>query len=131
MKTYSDLLALIEISSEEGVTMEQAERGAGLALGVMNTLSGLLTEKDRDVRMRKAGLKAIKSAVRLEAVKNADKKPTEGALDDLVNTDEIVATEQDNFDSKEVEKEELERQYNIAKESHVYFRGIAKGRFEG
>ncbi len=132
MKTYKDLLALIERTSEEGVTLEEAERAAAMSLGIMNTISESLKTMDKDVRYRKAGLKAIKSAVRLEAIKSADggRKPTEGQLEDAVNMSEIVQGEQDAFDTSEVDKEELERQYSICKESHLYFRGISRGRFE-
>jgi len=38
-----------------------------------------------------------------------------------------VGNEQDALDKAEVEKDELTRIYNIFKEAHVYFRGIAKG----
>ncbi len=131
MKTYKDLLALIERTSDEGVTLEEAERAAAMSLGIMNTISESLKTMDKDVRYRKAGLKAIKSAVRLEEVKKFEKKPTEGALEDAVNMSVLVQGEQDAFDTSEVDKEELERQYSIAKESHIYFRGVSKGRFEG
>ncbi len=131
MKTYKDLLALIERTSDEGVTLEEAERAAAMSLGIMNTISESLKTMDKDVRYRKAGLKAIKSAVRLEEVKKFEKKPTEGALEDAVNMSVLVQGEQNDFDSAEVDKEELDRQYSIAKESHIYFRGVSKGRFEG
>lgn len=130
MKTYKDLVAVIEQTSEEGITLEQAERTAALSLGIMNSLSERLKLQDKDRRMRKRGLKAIKSAVRMEEVKKYDKKPTEATLDDFVNTSELVIGEETAFDESEVETEELKRQYDIAKECHVYFRGIAKGRFE-
>lgn len=131
MKTYQDLISLIEQASDEGVTMEQAEKAAAMTLGIMNSLSELLKLQDKDRRMRKRGLKAIKSAVRMEEVKKHDKKPTESALQDVVDTNEIVMSEEEAFDSSEVDVEELERQYSIAKESHLYFRGVSRGRFEG
>lgn len=130
MKTYQDLVALIEATSEEGCTLEQAERTAAMSLGIMNSLSEQLKHQDKDRRMRKRGLKAIKSAVRMAEVKKYDKKPTESQLQDVVDTDELVMKEEQAFDDSEVDTEELERQYGIAKESHLYFRGISKGRFE-
>jgi hypothetical protein len=131
MTKYEQLVSEVEKASEEGVTLEHAERVAALSLSVMNTVSVALKEQDKDRRMRKRGLKAIKSAVRLEEIKNNPaKKPTEGQLDDAVNLNELVAGEEAAFDSSEVDTAELDRQFGIAKECHVYFRGIAKGRFE-
>lgn len=126
---YALLVEQIQKASEEGVTMEHAERVAGQALTVMNSLSERLKELDKDRRMRKRGLKAIRSAVRTEEVKRWDKKPTEGALEDVINLSPIVASEEEAFDNAEVETEECERQFGIAKESHLYFRSIAKGSF--
>src|SRR5207237_4885408 len=117
-------------TSEQGCTLEQAERAAALALGIMNSLSEHLKLQDKDRRMRKRGLKAIKSAVRMEEVKRHDKKPTESALQDVIDTSELVMGEEAAFDDSEVDFEELRRQYDIANESHLYFRSIAKGRFE-
>jgi hypothetical protein len=127
---YELLIEEIEKASEEGLTLEHAEKVAGQALFVMNSLSLKLTVADKDRRMRKRGLKAIKSAVRLEEVKKHDKKPTEGALEDAVNLNELVAGEEEAFDVSDISKEELERQFSIAKESHLYFRGVSRGRFE-
>jgi hypothetical protein len=97
----------------------------------MESLSSQLTVLDKERRMRKRGLKAIKSAIRLEEVKSHDKKPTEGALDDVVNTSPLVQAEEEAFDEAEVFTNELERQFGIAKETHLYFRGLSKGQFNG
>ncbi len=131
MKTYKDLVAEIEKASDEGLTMEHAERVAATALFVMNSLSELLTGADKNARMRKQGLKAIRSAVRQEEIKRHDKKPTEGQLDDVVNLDSMVQAEETGFDEADAIRDELERQFSIAKESHLYFRSIAKGSFNG
>lgn len=130
-KAYESLVELIETAAEEGVTIEVAERTAGAALLVMETLSSQLTFLDRETRMRKRGLKAIKSAVRLAETKKYDKKPTEGALDDAVNLDETVQKEEAAFDDSEVMTQEVERQFGIAKETHLYFRGLSKGAYSG
>lgn len=129
-KAYESLIQSIIKSSEEGVTIPEAERLAGTSLAIMAELSVDLREADKDRRMRKRGVKAIKSAVRMEEIKKHDKKPTEGYLDDTVNLSELVSGEEASFDDSEINKEELERQYGIVKEAHLFFRGISKGRFE-
>lgn len=130
-KSYDDLVKEIEKASDEGLTMEHAERVAATALFVMNSLSELLAGSDKNARMRKQGLKAIKSAVRQEEIKRHDKKPTEGQLDDVVNLDTLVQGEETAYDEAEVTRDELERQFNIARESHLYFRSVSKGSFGG
>lgn len=130
-KTYEDLVSEIEKASEEGLTMEHAERVAAMSLFIMNDLSNSLAVVDKNRRMRKRGLKAIKSAVRSEEIKKYDKKPTEGQLEDAVNMSPLVASEEEGFDDSEVLKEELERQFAVAKESHLYFRSVSKGTFNG
>jgi hypothetical protein len=130
MTEYEKLVALIQQAADEGLTLEGAEKAAGVALGVMNDLSAKLAAADLDRRMRKRGLKAIKSAVRTEEVKRHEKKPTESALEDVINLSPLVCGEEEAFDTAEVNTEELERQFAIAKESHLYFRGASRGRFE-
>lgn len=126
---YETLVLEIQKASEEGVTVEHAERVAATSLFVMNSLSERLRDADKDRRMRKRGLKAIKSAVRSEEVKRHDKKPTESQLEDVINLSPIVASEEEAFDNSEVSTEELDRQFGIAKESHLFFRSVAKGSF--
>lgn len=120
----------IQASYEEGATLDQAEKLAGKFLHAMIQVSNELRECDLDARMRKSGLKAIKSRVRNDELKKHEKKPTEGALDDVVNLSEIVQSSQDDFDEAEVDKDLLSNYLSIFKEAHVHYRGIAKGRFE-
>lgn len=131
MNKYEELLELIKLASEEGIGLDAAEKAAGKSLMVMNELSEQLKEADKDRRFRKRGVKSIRSAIRMEEVKKHDKKPTESALEDVLNTNEIVASQEEAFDTAEVGAEELERQFGIARESHLWFRAISKGTFNG
>lgn len=115
---------------ETGVTLEEAEKLAGRFLHAQLQVSTLLKEADLNARMRKSGLKAVKAAAYTNIVGKSDKKPTEAAIDAMITSDEIVDSEQQGFDKAEVERDELERVYNVCREAHVYLRGIAKGRFE-
>lgn len=123
------LEAKIKSSYEEGVTLEAAEKLAGEFLRAQMVLSNELKVSDLDSRMRKSGLKAVRAAVYMKACSESDKKPTENALENILNTNEMVQNEQDALDKAEVERDDLKRYYDIFREAHIYFRGIAKGNF--
>lgn len=114
----------------EGVTLEDAEKLAAEFLRAQFVLSSELKKHDLSARMRKSGNKSIRAAVYQEAVSKNEKKPTEAQLSAMVEMNELVTSEQNALDKAEVERDELERLYSIAREAHVYFRGVAKGRFD-
>lgn len=128
---WEALVEKIKSSYEQGITTIEAEKLAGEFLYAQIQVSTQLAKLDLDAKMRKSGVKAVRSAVRSEEVKKHEKKPTESALDDVVNLNEIVQAEQDKLDGAEVSRDELERLYNIFRESHLHFRSIAKGSFGG
>jgi hypothetical protein len=131
MTKYQKLVEEITKASDEGVTIAHAEKVAALALVTMNELSELLTSSDKDRRMRKQGFKAIRAAILLNEIKSHEKKPTESVLEATVQLNDIVRTEETAYDTAEADTDELTRQFNIAKESHIYFRGASKGSFNG
>jgi hypothetical protein len=120
----------IQHAYESAVTLDEAERLAAKFLGAQMQVSARLRTVDLDRRMRKRGLKAVRAAVRTEEIKKYDKKPTESALEDALALNEMVTGEESAFDEAEVNTEELERLYDVFHEAHVYYRGIAKGKFE-
>lgn len=125
-----ELEAEIEKSYSEGVTLEEAERLAGKFLVAQLQVSRELQKADLDSRMRKTGVKAIRSAVYLNIVKNAEKKPTESQIEATINVDDIVSKEQESFDIAESSKAELERIFDVLINAHIFFRSLSKGRFE-
>lgn len=129
-KLFQELEKAISDAYTEGVTLDQAEKLAAKALSAQVALSEQLASADLHARMSKSGLKAIKAAVYMNTVSAADKKPTEAMISSIVDSDEHVAQSQDQLDKAEVERDELNRLYDIFHEAHVYFRGVAKGRFE-
>lgn len=129
-KLYKELEAEIQASYEEGVTLEAAERLAGKFLYAQIQLSATLRGADLDARMRKSGLKAVRAAVYSDIVGRSEKKPTVDALEHMLNSNELVNGEQVELDKAEVERDELERLYDIFLNAHIYFRGVAKGRFD-
>jgi hypothetical protein len=112
-----------------GVTMEQAEHLAAEFLHAQMTVSKQLKSADLDSRMRKTGVKAVRAAIYMEASTKGDKKPTEAALAATVDMNEVVQSEQNEFDKSEVERNDLDRLYSVFQNAHIYYRGIAKGTF--
>jgi len=129
-KLCEELENEIKEAYEQGVTLDQAEKLAAKFLHAQLQVSKQLTEADLDSRMRKTGVKSIRAAIYMNAASKGDKKPTEAMLASIVDSDELVSGEQNSFDAAEANKNELERYYEIFLNAHVYFRGVAKGRFE-
>lgn len=131
LQTLCDSLSKeIEDSYESSVSIEQAEKLAAKFLYAQLQLSEELAVRDLDARMKKSGVKAIKAAVYHAEATKGDKKPSDAFLQSLVDMNEHVGSEQQSFDSAEVERERLQNYFNIFKEAHIFYRGISKGRFE-
>lgn len=126
----ANLETKIETSYKEGTTVEGAERLAAEFLHAQLLVSSVLKKVDLDARMKKSGVKGVRAAVYLEKAKEGDKKPSDVMLNALVDTNEIVQKQQDLLDTAESDKAELERYYDIFCNAHIFYRGIAKGRFE-
>ena len=121
----------IRVSYEHGVTLDDAEKLAARFLYAQIQVSVELKKSDLDSRMRKSGVKAVRAAIYTEASTLRDgRKPTEAAISAMVDMNELVQGEQNSFDQAEVDRDDLERYYNIFREAHIYYRGISKGRFE-
>lgn len=115
---------------ENGTTLDEAEKLAAEFLHAQMAVSEELKSKDLDSRMRKSGVKALRAAIYTASATVVDgKKPTEAALAALIDSNELVAGEQNAFDEAEVNRDNLERYYDIFCNAHIYCRGIAKGRF--
>jgi len=125
-----ELEAEIQDSFKVGVTADDAEKLAGKFLYAMMQASEQLRKTDLDSRMKKTGVKAIRAAIYMEAATKDPKKPSDVMLEAIVNQNDIVQGEQNSLDEAEVNHDDLERYYNIFKEAHVHFRGIAKGKFD-
>lgn len=122
----SELETKIESSYTQGVTIDEAEKLAGEFLKAQMVISRELSKSDLDARMRKSGLKALKAGVYLAEVQKSDKKPSDVLLGAIVDSDEEVNKGQDELDTAEVTRDELQRYYDIFLNAHIYYRGIAK-----
>lgn len=130
MSFYAELESDIRKTYEEGVTLEEAERLAAKFLGAQMTVALELRSNDLDARMKKSGVKAVKAAVYHAEATKGDKKPSDTFLQSLVDMSELVGSEQKGLDEAEVARDLLQNYYNTFREAHIYFRGLAKGRFE-
>lgn len=125
------LEAKIIASYEMGVSLEEAERLASEFLAAQLRVSAELKTSDLDARMRKSGIKAIRAEAYIRAATRGDKKPTEAAISAELDSDRDVLHHQNLLDEKEVNRDELERYYNIFQNAHVHYRNVAKGTFGG
>lgn len=129
-KLCESLELKIKQAYEHGTSLEDAEKLASEFLYAQMQVSNELKILDLDARMRKSGVKAIRAACYLETIRSIEKKPTEAKLTALLDSDNICSLEQSALDKAEVERDALERYYNIFVNAHVHFRNVAKGRFE-
>lgn len=120
----------IQNAYESSPTLDEAEKLAAKFLGAQIKIGSELSKIDLDSRMRKSGLKAIKAAVYMEAATKTDKKPSDVMLSAIVDMDKTVGDTQDQFDSAEVRRNELQNWLSVTKDAHIFMRGLAKGRFE-
>lgn len=127
---FGALRAIVERAHAEGTTLDEAEKLAARFLAAQMQVAEELASLDLEARVKKNGLKAIKSAAYMAEATKGEKKPSEGFLENVVNLDKTVAVAQDTFDRADARKESLLLYMGIFKDAHIYFRGIAKGRFE-
>jgi hypothetical protein len=113
-------------SYEDGITLEVAEKLAGEFLHAQMVISSELKKKDLDSRMKKQGVKALRAALYLDQKSKAE-KITEANMAALLDSNELVSSEQNSLDEAEANRDELERYYNIFNSAHVYFRQLSKG----
>jgi len=132
--TFEEQLKVLEDkiknTYEQGVTLEEAERLAAEFLHAQLVVSTELAKKDLDARMKKSGNKAIRAAVYLSIVEGSEKKPTESHISATIETNEQVSSQQDLTDTAEAEVAELERVYNVFGNAHIFYRNVARGKFE-
>lgn len=126
-----ELSADIQRAYEEQVSITEAEKLAAKFLGAQIKVANALQIIDLDARMRKSGLKAVKAQVYLENATKGDKKPSDILLNALVDTASEVLEAQGPLDEAETQVNLLKNYYDTFLNSHIFFRGIAKGSLNG
>lgn len=121
----------IKKAYEESVTIEDAEKLAAKFLTAQLQISDVLRKAELDARMKKVGLKTSKANVYLSEVQKADKKPSDTLLEQIVNTNPVAMTAQNELDEAELEAEQLQTYLRVFNEAHIYFRKLMGGKFDG
>jgi hypothetical protein len=129
-KFCDELTNDIKKAYEESVGIDEAERLAAKFLDAQIQVGNELRLADLDARMKKTGLKAVKAAAYMEAATKGEKKPTEAFIEATINRDEVVSNAQEMLDTAECRRDAFSNYLSVFREAHIYFRGIAKGRFE-
>lgn len=122
-----ELEATIEETYTSGVTMAEAERLSAKFLHGQMLVSNALRVSALDAKMRKAGVKSVRAAVYLAEVQKNEKKPSDTLLTAIVDTTDIVNTEEEALFKAETSSDELQRYYDIFGQAHVYYRQVSKG----
>lgn len=130
-KEFDLLLKAVTNAYEHGVTMDEAEKLAAKCLGVQLKIASELLVLDIDSRMKKNGMKASRAQIYLDLCGAADKKPSDTFLEHKVNLNSTVNASVDLYERASALFENLSLYLSIFKESHVYFRGVAKGNYSG
>ncbi len=127
---FKELQADVLSAYEQGVSLPEAEKLAAKFLHAQMQASDLLMEFDLSSRMKKNGYKTLRAKSYLDIVQGAEKKPTEAQIDAQISTTPEVNQAQDAYERAEIDAEGLQRYFDIFRDAHIYFRGIAKGKFE-
>lgn len=122
-----ELETKIQETYTSGVTLEEAERLSARFLHAQMVLSRELRHASLDAKMRKSGVKSVRAAVYLNEVQKSDKKPTEAMLSAIIDTTDIVNSEEESLYKAETSADELSRYYDIFGQAHVYYRQVSKG----
>jgi len=135
MSTFKELCeeleSVIQKAYDEPPTIAEAEKLASKFLYAQMLVSNELTKADLNARTRKSGVKAIRAAVYLDEVQKSDKKPSDTLLNAMVDSHEMVNSEQQAFDAAEVDRADLERKLDIFQQGHIFARQLSKGNFNG
>lgn len=126
-----DLKEEIKLAYTSEVSLTKAEKLAARFLHAQMEVSDQLRSVDLDSRMKKSGSKAVKAGVYMEVATASDKKPSDTFIENVVNRHELVNQQQDALDTAEVNRDSLERYYNIFREAHTYFRQMSRQSFGG
>ncbi len=121
------LEGVVEAAYLESVTLEEAERLSARFLHAQMIVSSALRAASLDAKMRKSGVKGVRAAIYLAEVQKNEKKPSDTLLTAIVDTNDVVAGEEENLFKAETDADELSRYYDIFGNCHVYFRQVSKG----
>jgi hypothetical protein len=130
-KEFEQLVKIVRTAYESGTTMDEAERHAARFLEAQLNVAAELASLDLDARMKKNGMKAARAQIYLDLCAGSEKKPSDTFLEQQVTLDRTVNLAVDLYEKADARRENLTLYLGIFKDAHVYFRGIAKGAYNG
>lgn len=134
IKLEADIAALkkdIQRAYAEGVTILAAEKLASKTLLARMALADAIQVLDLDARMKRQGVKAERGSLYSSIVAESEKKPTETAIESMINTSLTVVAAEQTYAEADTSKDRLHTYSDIFKDAHIFFRSVAKGTFEG
>lgn len=126
----SELEKKVITSYQTSVGIEEAEKLAGEFLGAQILIAQELRNTSLDAAMRKNGVKVVRGDALLRVLEETEKKPADSVLQALVDTDAKVVKEQEAYEQAKAGADYLQNFLSIFKDAHIFYRGIAKGKFE-
>ncbi len=126
-----ELVLQIQVSYEQGVTVEEAEKLAGKFLYAQIQVAEELRMGDLDARTKKSGTKAIRAALYLEEVSKVERKPSDVMLEAIINNSPLAQAQQMQYDEAEVLKVSLDHYMSIFQQAHHHFKAISRQGFGG
>lgn len=115
--------------AKDNQTIEEAEELAMELCAIEFRLVTEITPLHMDMLQRKNGVKHLRAAIRLEHMSKAGdgKKPTEGHLEALLDSDKLIIDEQKASDEAICEYAEAERLLNAVQNAQIPMRKKAGG----
>ena len=129
----SEFDSLIENAYKAHVTLPEAERLASKFLYFMNIIANELKNVGLDAAMRKNGLDDIHNALRIDLrskYKGGNGGTSEPTIEAMIETDQTYRDHRTSLNITKNEKDFLESKFKTAETSHIFFRGIAKGKYD-
>ena len=130
-KTCVELKEAIIKAHQTETSVSEAEQLSAKCLAASMALADDIRAVDLKARMRKIGLRNIRSQAYLDELAKHEKKPTEAYIDAAINLNVDIAPLEMELADKEVELNNLKHYYEVFKEAHQYFRAIMKAGFGG
>ncbi len=128
---FEELVEIVKAAYVTGTTMEEAERHAARFLEAQLSIASNLATLDLSARMKKNGMKAARAQCYITECSATEKKPSDTFLEQKVQLDPFVCKAVDLFETADARRENLAIYLGIFKDAHVFFRGIAKGVYNG
>lgn len=125
--------AELKIAYKEDYSAEKAEKTAAMFLAAQMQLSLFIADIELRARYSKYEIERVEAQKYFEIKESgavADKKITETALQQFVAKDDTVISAKKENSEAEADLKKYNYLMSSLKESHIFFRGMSKSKFE-